>query len=75
MNYEKYEWSEDANEWVKSSQDTNEFCERNLVIAAMIALEEGNVEEAKRRLLQMFTNSSALIDVPKHVDDCDGEET
>ena len=65
----KYSWSQDAKEWIDSSQDTNEYCERNLVIAAMSALEENNSDEAKRRLLQVFSSVSELVDVPDHVEE------
>lgn len=60
------EWHDDAREWIKSAQDTNEYCERNLVIAALLSLEEGRVEEAKARLLQIFSGSE-LVRVPEHV--------
>ncbi len=66
----KYSWSESAESWIKDAYDTNEYCERNLVVAALIALEEDDPAEAKRRLLQLVSNTTSLIDVPPH---CSGE--
>lgn len=69
-----YPWTKDANEWLSYCQDTNEYCERNLVIAALIALEEDNPQEAKRRLLQIFSGGIQLVDVPDHVSEAGAKE-
>jgi hypothetical protein len=64
------EWEYRAKEWIDDSKDTNEYCERNLIIAALYALEKTppNVTEAKRRLCQLFEDESGLVDVPEYVE-------
>ena len=64
---DEYKWSKDAEQWLDHCEDTNEYCERNLIIGALIALEKDDTAEAKRRLLQVFSDESGLVDIPDHV--------
>jgi len=41
------------------------MCERSLIVAALNALETSDTTEAKRRLLQLFSDKSQFIDAPE----------
>lgn len=57
-------WKEVAEKWVNDSEDTNDYCERSLMVAALNAIENNDLIEAKRRLLQLLPSGSQLVDVP-----------
>jgi len=53
--------------WVRSSKDTNEFCERNLIVDAVHALDENppDVGRAQSRLLQVIIGESQFVNPPE----------
>ena len=52
-------------EWINGSEDTNEYCERSIIVAALKAAEEGNYDEAARRLRQIIPSGySRFVDPP-----------
>jgi hypothetical protein len=59
----------DIEEYLKSAQDTNEVCERSLIVDAFIQLssEVPNIKEAKRRLMQLISQGSGFVDPPSWV--------
>lgn len=60
----------DIKEFIDQSQDTNDYCYRSLLCAALVALEEDtpNVIEAKRRLHQCVDRGSSFVDPPTDIE-------
>lgn len=57
-------------EWIKSSNGTNEYCERSLLVDALYLLEKDppNVEKAVKRLREVIPcdgSGSGLIEPPE----------
>lgn len=59
----------DIEEYLKEAQDTNEICERSLIVDAFIQLssEPPNIKEAKKRLWQLIGQGSGFVDPPSWV--------
>jgi len=63
---------QEAKEWAKNSEDTNQYVERNLSISALMSLEEDppNVKEAIRRLREaMPFGDSQLVELSDFIDE------
>ncbi len=57
-------------EWIDEADNTNEFCERSLIVSALQAVEEGNSKEAARRLRQIMPfGGSRFVDPPDFVEE------
>lgn len=56
----------DIKEYIESSQDTNDYCERTIICEALLCLERDppDILEAKRRLHQVIDSGSGFVDRP-----------
>jgi hypothetical protein len=57
-----------VDEWITQGEDTNDYFNRSLIVSALKEAEEGNAEEAARRLRQVVPpppgTSYILVDRP-----------
>ena len=58
-------------EWIKESEDTNQYCTRSLMLDAYLSLDKEipDVEKAKQRLLEIFPiGGYKLVNPPEFVE-------
>lgn len=61
--------------WIKESEDTNEYCERSLIVDALRHAEAGNSAEAARRLRQVIPcGKSQFVDRPYFIAELEDNE-